>query len=395
MRTKACFLGILSALAGFPAHSQDNSDRVTVCFYKGVGGNLDVTRSLIWHLYNGTTVVSASGNAFAANLEYEFGTGFCYDEPSVTFNSDSDSGSLGSVYASVPNASVSITQTTHVTRTKGSFDSSTAVHHWPPAHVICEPGGSGIRGAAGYSNSYSIREFSGPDWALIKHIGPASIGIFWYNGYPEACLLLTTPTITGVWFGADELYEIDTNDDEFPFVASHDMMVFWSDGTVDRYGDVEDPAFDPVGDDPIVIEIEDEEFTIVESDSQNATRVRHNSYQEIFSVIGNVDQDPDSTICWADRVALLSLPQVAIGQFGYRARGDIDLDGDIDVDDYYAFNALPCNADLNCDGIVDITDYLDYFDYYGNEDPIADMNGDNEIDIVDMLDFLDAYAVGC
>jgi hypothetical protein len=295
----------------------------------------------------------------------------------------------------VTRAGVNLTQTTHIVRTEGGFDLWTATHHYPPEDIFCEPGGSGITAGVGYTSSSSTREFSGPYWALIKHLGPFSIGMGWYNSYPPACQLLTTPTVVGVWFGSDELYEIDTNNDELPFVASHDMMVFWSDGTVDRYGDVEDEAFDPVGSDPLEIEVEDEEFTIVESDSENPTKVLHNSYQENINLIGNVDQDSGSTICWDDRVALFALPQVAIGQFGYRARGDIDLDGDIDTNDYYAFNALPCNADLNCDGEVDIVDYLDYMDYYGNEDPIAEMNNDNTIDIIDLLDFLDAYAVGC
>ncbi|MBX3361572.1 MAG: hypothetical protein KF705_09065 [Phycisphaeraceae bacterium] len=299
---------------------ETDGTRVVTCWYKGVAGHLDVSRSLIWHLYNGTTVTSASGTALAAEFGMDLGAGICFDIPSVWFQSDTDAGQLGSVSASVPNASVNLTQTTHTVNTKGSFDYWTAIHHYPPHDIICEPGGAGILAEIGYTNSSSTREFSAPYWALIKHIGPFEINIGSYNHYPSECSLSSVPIVIGVWFASDEIYEVDTNDDEIPFIASHDMMILWSDGTVDRFGDVEDSAFDPVGSDPIVIEVEDEQFIIAQSNSENPTRVSHYSYQEFFCVIGNVDQDPDSTICWADRVALLSLPQVAIGQFGHASR---------------------------------------------------------------------------
>ena len=54
-----------------------------------------------------------------------------------------------------------------------------------------------------------------------------------------------------------------------------------------------------------------------------------------------------------------------------------------------------CNADLNCDGVVDFGDYLEFLNLYDAQHPFADLNGDGEIDFSDYLEFLNAYDAGC
>ncbi len=54
-----------------------------------------------------------------------------------------------------------------------------------------------------------------------------------------------------------------------------------------------------------------------------------------------------------------------------------------------------CDADFNCDSIVDFFDYLDFVDAFGAQSGDADFNGDQTIDFFDYLDFVDAFSSGC
>lgn len=214
-----------------------------------------------------------------------------------------------------------------------------------------------------------------------------------YDLTPSECLPFRSGAeVHAVHFVSHEIYD-QTGLAAEPLASTQGMLVIWSDGTVDQHGFYADEAFELSSSGDGL----SGEYTVelVGEGESNPTKVSVDSIEESFGKIGNVDGDYPEQICWSDRLALLALPHADIGQFGYRARGDIDLDGDVDADDYVAFNALPCSADLNCDGAVDIIDYLDYLDAHSNDDPLTDMNGDATIDVLDMLDFLDAYSVGC
>ena len=54
-----------------------------------------------------------------------------------------------------------------------------------------------------------------------------------------------------------------------------------------------------------------------------------------------------------------------------------------------------CDADYNCDAVVDFFDYLDFVDAFSTMSGDSDFNGDEVIDFFDYLDFVDAFSVGC
>lgn len=65
--------------------------------------------------------------------------------------------------------------------------------------------------------------------------------------------------------------------------------------------------------------------------------------------------------------------------------------------------ALPCEADLNCDGESDILDFLEYLQAFGVceggepgcDEIRADYDQNGEIDIMDVMAFMDAFGAGC
>ncbi len=66
---------------------------------------------------------------------------------------------------------------------------------------------------------------------------------------------------------------------------------------------------------------------------------------------------------------------------------------------------VPCVADVNGDGDLDVLDFLDFIDAYGQCDGQAsgctangidpNFNNDSVVDVLDFLDFLDAFGQGC
>jgi hypothetical protein len=54
-----------------------------------------------------------------------------------------------------------------------------------------------------------------------------------------------------------------------------------------------------------------------------------------------------------------------------------------------------CQADINGDGIVNVSDFLAYLSLFAAADPRADINGDNQINVSDFLGYLQLFAAGC
>jgi hypothetical protein len=177
--------------------------------------------------------------------------------------------------------------------------------------------------------------------------------------------------------------------------SSHGAIAFKEDGDVIRLGHFEDTQFDPtvVGDESSMSGVVS--LSLDSTDLDEAEEIEEIITYEVFYGVGNANRDENDRISWPDRTAIITHLGTEIGDLDYDIRSDIDLNGYVDVYDLFAFNALPCNADFNDDEFVDINDFLDYFNAYGNEDPIADMNGDTVIDILDQLDFFDAFGAGC
>jgi hypothetical protein len=55
---------------------------------------------------------------------------------------------------------------------------------------------------------------------------------------------------------------------------------------------------------------------------------------------------------------------------------------------------IPCRADINYDGVIDLFDYLDYIALFAANDPGARYNTDLVLDLFDYLDFVSDYAAG-
>lgn len=56
---------------------------------------------------------------------------------------------------------------------------------------------------------------------------------------------------------------------------------------------------------------------------------------------------------------------------------------------------VTCEADLNCDGLVDFVDYLAFLNFYDGQDLTVDFNRDGLVDFGDYLEFLNMYDSGC
>lgn len=57
--------------------------------------------------------------------------------------------------------------------------------------------------------------------------------------------------------------------------------------------------------------------------------------------------------------------------------------------------AETCRADLNADGVLDAEDFFAFLSLFAAGDPAADFNADGVIDAADFFEFLSAFAAGC
>lgn len=57
--------------------------------------------------------------------------------------------------------------------------------------------------------------------------------------------------------------------------------------------------------------------------------------------------------------------------------------------------AQPCTADLNDDGIIDLSDFFLFFANWDSDQLLADINLDYTLDLTDFFAFFDSYDVGC
>jgi hypothetical protein len=61
----------------------------------------------------------------------------------------------------------------------------------------------------------------------------------------------------------------------------------------------------------------------------------------------------------------------------------------------YELQGVPCRADFNGDGALNVQDFLVFLSAYAHAEPRADINGDGAVRIDDFLAYLALYAVGC
>lgn len=56
---------------------------------------------------------------------------------------------------------------------------------------------------------------------------------------------------------------------------------------------------------------------------------------------------------------------------------------------------FPLNADMDLDGAIDLADFFLFFTLFDLSHPEADLNGDGEVDLSDYFDFFESYDAGC
>lgn len=54
-----------------------------------------------------------------------------------------------------------------------------------------------------------------------------------------------------------------------------------------------------------------------------------------------------------------------------------------------------CEADINCDGIMDLSDFFDFFNFFDTSDPSADLNNDGVVDLSDFFLFFGEFDTSC
>lgn len=180
--------------------------------------------------------------------------------------------------------------------------------------------------------------------------------------------------------------------------VSQGVYAVYTDGSVVRLGLYQNAAFDPVPNGNGFSVSGTVNDTLVLS---GVTAIDFATTRDVFSAFdGNVDGDPEGRLCYADVFAMRTALGSSIGMASYIARADIDLDGDVDVADAAAFQALfssngGCTPDLNCDGAADVFDQLQLQNWVAVNDPRADYNGDGAINIFDLTDHANDIAAGC
>ncbi len=56
---------------------------------------------------------------------------------------------------------------------------------------------------------------------------------------------------------------------------------------------------------------------------------------------------------------------------------------------------MPCLADMNDDGMVDVLDFFAFIIAFSNADPAADLDGSGSLDVLDFFTFVALFAAGC
>ncbi len=111
--------------------------------------------------------------------------------------------------------------------------------------------------------------------------------------------------------------------------------------------------------------------------------------------IGDIDLDGDVDV--DDRWAVLNRYQTNISEPIVPGIEQIDADGDADFDiDDVLLIGLPCPADLAPPyGVLDLADINAFVTGFTSQDPIADMNDDGVFDLADVGAFIAGFAAGC
>jgi len=168
--------------------------------------------------------------------------------------------------------------------------------------------------------------------------------------------------------------------------------------SLSRQGIYAGPDFETTVDDaPYNLEVEGDSSVEVPFKILPATLATTSSSDSFKEHDGDIDRS--GTVDWNDRDDMMALIGISIGQVGYTPRADLDLDGDIDADDFalYApvFNANACEADYDSSGFVNTSDLFDFQTDFFNNSPRADFNGDGYINSSDYFEFQTAWFNGC
>lgn len=102
---------------------------------------------------------------------------------------------------------------------------------------------------------------------------------------------------------------------------------------------------------------------------------------------------------WDDRRMFISLLGTALNDDAYTPRADLDLDGDIDMEDYpeyvAVFNEFACTADFDANGLVETADIFAFLSSQMSGALAGDFDGSGLVETADIFAFLSAWFAGC
>ena len=108
------------------------------------------------------------------------------------------------------------------------------------------------------------------------------------------------------------------------------------------------------------------------------------------NLIVSVDAQPIVAGCFAGFIVVEGVSRVVVTPLG-------NADGFNGMDDVQVSTQLIelCDADLNCDGILNFFDISAFISAYSNMDPHADFTGDGQFNFFDVSAFLAQFTSGC
>ena len=150
---------------------------------------------------------------------------------------------------------------------------------------------------------------------------------------------------------------------------------------------------------PLAEAAEEAAFFDLSADMNGDLKVNFEDVREILvNILGTTigDVNLDGTTCFSDVDLALANLGGGCGANRPWTAGDVNGDGAVnDADIEQIVGAIPCPADLNCDGFVDDSDFVIFADRYdaftAAPDRRGDLNADGFVDDTDFVIFAAAY----
>lgn len=274
----------------------------------------------------------------------------------------------------------------------------------------------GVRDHSGFTTGFGSLSRS---YGLTR-VGPDDMSYSRRHTYENGIIIWLPSPCVGEGGGGDpppppELVKVDTTtmltsiEHSDASVTNHHLqgvIAYYSDGSTVRLGMYASPAYAPVATTPSTpntLEFStsvDETFVITVP--HDAVGLQDFVFSEAFEQFDG-DMNGDGSVCWTDRKLFVDALGSTIGDGRYRARGDFDLDGDVDAADYAAYVAefaarASCTSDYDCGGSVNSSDTSAFLTAWNadvtNGTLYADFDGNGTTNSADISAFLAQWKIG-